>query len=128
MYSSAVNNFTCAHLCNDDQPCICVGLTLLLQVFTSKRIILRTCKYLNTVYMCINFVNKCNYSLLYLNLLYQCIFHLACYEHNFAIRVVHCWNALPNFIMQSISLNSFYNHLINFDFSRFLKGRAINGP
>ena len=64
------------------------------------------------------------------NCLTFCIpkFHLACYEHNFAVCVVHYWNALPDFIVQSISLNSLYNHLINFDFSRFLKGKAINRP
>ena len=55
-------------------------------------------------------------------------FHLACHEHNFAVCVAHYLNTLPDFIVQSVSINVFYNYLIKFEFSRFLKGRAINRP
>ena len=55
-------------------------------------------------------------------------FHLSCREHYFAVRVIHFRNTLPDFIVQSVSINVFYNHPINFYFSRFLKGRTINRP
>ena len=37
------------------------------------------------------------------NCLTFCIpkFHLSCREHNFAVHVVHYWNTLPEFIIQS---------------------------
>ena len=34
-------------------------------------------------------------------------FHLSCRKHNFAVRVAHYWNILPDFIVQSESIMSF---------------------
>ncbi len=55
-------------------------------------------------------------------------FHIDALEHNFVIRAAHYWNALPNHVVQSASLNVFCNHLHNVDFALFLKGRAITRP
>ncbi len=55
-------------------------------------------------------------------------FHLDACENNFAIRAARYWNALPNHVVQSASLNVFCNHLHNIDFTVFLRGRAITRP
>ena len=64
------------------------------------------------------------------NSLSLCIpkFHLDVREHNFATRVTRYWNALPNNIVHSALLNVFSNHLHNFDFTMFLRGRAVIRP
>jgi hypothetical protein len=55
-------------------------------------------------------------------------FHSDVRNYNFAIRVARYWNSLPNHVVQSATLNAFYNHLINHDFTMFLRGRTINRP
>ena len=54
------------------------------------------------------------------NCLTLCIpkFYLSC-KHNFAVRVAHYWSKLPDFIVQSASINVFYNRPNNFDFLDF---------
>ena len=52
-------------------------------------------------------------------------FHVDAYEHSFAIRAARYWNVLHNNVVLSHNLHLFSDHLYNFDFSVFMRGRAV---
>ena len=58
-------------------------------------------------------------------LLYIPKFNIDAYEHCFALRAVRYWNVLHDNIVFSNSVHSFCNHLLTFDFSVLLRGRAV---
>ncbi len=55
-------------------------------------------------------------------------FHLDAREYAFVIRAARYWNVLPNVIVQCNTLHAFRNHLNNFDFAMFLRGRTVTRP
>ena len=58
-------------------------------------------------------------------LLYIPKFNIGAYEHCFALRAARYWNVLHDNIVLSNSVHSFCNHLLTFDFSVLLRGRAV---
>ena len=58
-------------------------------------------------------------------LLYILKFNIDAYEHCFALRAARYWNVLHDNIVLSNSVHSFCNHLLTFDFSVLLRGRAV---
>ena len=78
--------------------------------------------------MCNTYIYKyiCNIYI-YINslLLYIPKFNIDAYEHCFALRAARYWNVLHDNIVLSNSVHSFCNHLLTFDFSVLLRGRAV---